>query len=154
MQRQAERMQEIDPDTDEVDIRRRIDELLAAIRSMDLERMMALFAPDIVSFDFEPPLQHVGVAAKRKNWAGVFATYQRPLGYEMHDLKITAGADVAIVHSLNQISGTLADGSRSEIWIRWTAGLRKIDGAWRIAHDHVSVPADVASGHAVLNLKP
>jgi hypothetical protein len=32
--------------------------------------------------------------------------------------------------------------------------LRKIDGNWLIAHDQVSVPLDVESGSALLNLKP
>jgi hypothetical protein len=30
----------------------------------------------------------------------------------------------------------------------------KTDGNWLIAHDHVSVPLDVASGRALLDLKP
>jgi hypothetical protein len=34
---------------------------------------------DIVSFDIEPPLQHLGAAAKRNNWTKVFIMYQRPL---------------------------------------------------------------------------
>jgi ketosteroid isomerase-like protein len=55
---------------DEADIRRRIDKLAEAIRTMDLEGVMSIYAPDIVSFDIEPPLQHVGAEAKRKNWIG------------------------------------------------------------------------------------
>jgi ketosteroid isomerase-like protein len=49
---------------DEADIRRRIDKLAEAIRTMDLEGVMSIYAPDIVSFDIEPPLQHVGAEAK------------------------------------------------------------------------------------------
>ena len=140
--------------TDEADIRRRIDTLVAALRAMDLEGVTALYAPDIVSFDIQPPLRHVGAAAKRKNWTDAFAAYQRPLGYELRDLTVTVGDDVAFGHSLNRISGTLRNGQRSELWLRWTACFRKIDGAWLIAHDQVSVPVDFASGHAVLDLDP
>ncbi len=39
-------------------------------------------------------------------------------------------------------------------WVRYTAGFRKIDGNWLIAHDQVSVPADFGSGRALLNLEP
>ena len=140
--------------TDEADIRRRLDELLAALHSMDLEGVMALYAPDVVSFDIVPPLRHMGVEAKRKQWVDAFATYQRPLGYEIRDLTLTVGDDVAFGHSLNRISGTLQNGQRSEFWLRWTAGFRKIDGTWRIAHDQVSVPVDFESGRALLDLKP
>jgi ketosteroid isomerase-like protein len=45
---------------DETEIRRRIDELVEAIRAMDIERVMEIYAPNIISFDVEPPLQHVG----------------------------------------------------------------------------------------------
>ncbi len=139
---------------DEADIRRRIDNGVKAIRAMDLEGVMVLYAPDIVSFDIVPPLQHVGAEAKRKNWVDVFATYQRPLGYEIRDLTITAGDDVAFGHSLNRISGTLKNGHRSDVWLRWTACFRKIDGNWLIAHDQVSVPVDFESGRALLDLEP
>ena len=70
----------------------------------------------------------------------------RPLGYEVRDLTITMGNDVAFGHSLNRISATLKNGKRSEFWLRWTTCFRKMDGNWLIAHHHVSVPIDVESG--------
>lgn len=139
---------------DEADIRARVDTLVAALHAMDLEGVMALYAPQIVSFDLGPPLRSVGAAAKRNNWVEAFAGFQPPLGYEMRDLAITVGDDVAFGYSLNRISGTLRNGQRTELWLRWTACFRKIDGAWLIVHDQVSVPADFASGRAVLDLAP
>jgi len=139
---------------DEADIRQRIDKLVQAIRAMDLDGVKPIFAPDIVSFDIVPPLQHVGAEAKWKNWADVFTVYQRPLGYEIHDLMITLGEDVAFGHSLNRISGTLKNGNRTDSWVRWTGCFRKIDGNWLIVHDQVSVPIDIESGKALLNLQP
>jgi uncharacterized protein (TIGR02246 family) len=139
---------------DEAGIRQRIDQLVQAIRAMDLEGVKPIFAPDIVSFDIVPPLRHVGAEAKWKNWADVFTVYQRPLGYEIHDLTITLGDDVAFGHSLNRISGTLKNGNRTDSWVRWTGCFRKIDGNWLIVHDQVSVPIDLESGKALLNLQP
>jgi uncharacterized protein (TIGR02246 family) len=140
--------------TDEADIRQRIDKLAEAIRAMNLEGVMSIYAPDIVSFDIVPPLQHVGAEAKRKNWVDAFAMYQHPLGYEIRDLTITVGDDVAFGHSLNRISGTLKNGNRTDFWLRSTTCFRKIDGNWLIAHDQVSVPLDLESSRALLNLKP
>lgn len=57
-----------------------------------------------MSFDIEPPLQHVEAEAKRKNGERVFAAYGQPLGYEIRDLAITVGDDVAFAHSLNRLS--------------------------------------------------
>jgi uncharacterized protein (TIGR02246 family) len=139
---------------DEAAIRQRIDRLAEAIRAADLERVMSIYTADLVSFDFDPPLQHVGAEAKRKNWIKAFTMYQRPLGYEVRDLTIVLGDNVAFGRSLNRISGTLKNGHRNDFWLRWTTGLRKIDGNWFIAHDHVSVPLDLESGRALLNLEP
>jgi uncharacterized protein (TIGR02246 family) len=139
---------------DEADIRQRIDELAEAIRAMDLEGVMSIYAPDIVSFDIEPPLQHVGADAKRRNWVRAFAMYQQPLGYEIRDLTITVGDDVAFAHSLNRISGTLKNGDKTDFCLRSTTCFRKVDGNWLIAHDQVSVPIDLEAGRALLNLEP
>jgi ketosteroid isomerase-like protein len=139
---------------EEADIRRRLDTLVSAVRSMDLESLKPMYAPDIVSFDIEPPLRHLGAEAKWRNWTKVFTIYQRPLGYEIRDLTITVSDDVAFAHTLARISGTLKNGSRRDYWVRWTSCLRKIDGNWLIAHDQISVPVDFASGRALLDLEP
>ena len=140
--------------SDEAEIRRRMDQLASALRAMDLDRVMSMYAPDMVSFDIGPPLHYVGAATKRKHWIEAFATYQPPLGYDIREFTLTAGDDVAFGYSLNRVSGTLKNGNRREFWLRWTAGFRKIDGNWLIAHDQVSVPVDLATGRAVLDLEP
>jgi uncharacterized protein (TIGR02246 family) len=139
---------------DEAEIRQQIDKLADAIRAMDLDAVMSIYAPDIVSFDVGPPLKRLGVEAKRGNWVDAFAMYQGPLGYEIRDLKITLADDMAVGHSLNRINGTMKNGTRTEFWVRATVCFRKIGGKWLIAHDHVSVPLDPESGRALLNLEP
>jgi ketosteroid isomerase-like protein len=140
---------------EEAQIRRRIDTLVEAIRTMALDGVKPLYAPDIVSFDAEPPLQHVGTASKMKNWVNVFTAFQRPLGYEIRDLSITVNGDVAFAHGFARLSGALKNGSRrGGIWVRYTIGFHKRDGNWLIVHDHVSVPFEVESGRALLNLEP
>jgi len=140
--------------TDEANIRQRINRWVEALRAMDLEGVMSLYAPEIVSFDIVPPLRHVGAKAKENNWAHLFVMYQRPLGYEIRDLALTLGEDLAFGRSLNRVSGTLKNGNRTNFWLRWTACFRKIEGNWLIEHDQVSVPVDPESGRALLNLEP
>ena len=140
---------------DEASIRQLIGRLAEAICAMDFGGLKACFAPDMVSFDVGgPPLQTEGAQAKLKNWEIAFAVFQPPLGYEIRDLNITVGDDVAFAHSFNRFSGTSEDGARNGPWVRYTAGLRKVDGNWLIAHDQVSVPADFASGRALMDLEP
>lgn len=139
---------------DEAEIRRRMDRFVEAVRAADIEGVKPIYAPDLVSFDIVPPLRHVGAKAKLRNWADVFAAYRPPLGYEIRDVTIVAGDDVAFAHSLNRISGTSPSGKRSDYWVRWTTCWRKARGNWLIVHDQVSVPLDVENGRALLDLEP
>jgi len=145
---------ENDSATNEAAVRELIDAYVEAIRSKDIEGVMAAYAPDLVAFDVVAPLQFVGAEAYRKIWREIFETFEGPIPYEVRDLSIAAGDDVAFSHSLNRNSGTMKTGQKADLWLRWTAGYRKIDGEWRIAHVQVSVPADLRTGRAMLDLKP
>jgi ketosteroid isomerase-like protein len=48
---------------DEAVIRQQVDKIVAGIRAKDLDGLKRLYAPDVVSLDVEPPLQHVGIEA-------------------------------------------------------------------------------------------
>lgn len=139
---------------DEAEIRRRVGEIVQGIRARDLDALERLYATDVVSFDVEPPLQHVGIAAKLKNWAAVF-TFFEDADYEVRDLTLTVGDEVAFGHGFGRLSGTLKNGTATNgMWVRATFCFRKIGGDWLIAHDQVSVPFDIASGRGVTDLEP
>jgi ketosteroid isomerase-like protein len=54
----------------------------------------------------------------------------------------------------DHFTGTPQSGPVTEVWVRWTACFRRIDGVWLIVHDHVSVPADLSRGQAAFDLTP
>jgi uncharacterized protein (TIGR02246 family) len=139
---------------DETEIKRVMESGVEAVRTRDIDGVMSIYAPEVVSFDIVPPLKYVGADAFRKVWEEVFFVYQGPIDYEIHDLTITVGDDVAFSHSLNRISGTLNNGQKTDLWLRWTACFRKINGKWLIVHHQNSVPVDLEHGKAVLDLKP
>jgi ketosteroid isomerase-like protein len=140
---------------DEAEIRGQIARLAESIRGADLEGLKPLYAPEVVSFDVGPRLQDVGAEAKWNNWIAAFALFDRPIGFEIRDITITVGGDVAFGRSFNRLSGTLKNGTRSGgFWVRATYCFRKIDGNWLIVHDHASAPLDPGSGKALLNLEP
>ena len=138
----------------EAAIRQRVADGVEAVRARDIDAVMALYASNIVSFDIGPPLRYSGADHKRRAWQEVFAAYAGPIVYEVHALNVTTHGELAFAHSLNHVSGTLASGQISDFWLRWTACFRRIDGVWLVVHDHVSVPADLEHGQAVLNLRP
>ena len=85
-----------------------------------------------------------------------FSGFDGPIDYEIRDLAVTIGESVAFCHSLNRLSATpRGTAERFDLWFRSTIGLRKIDGRWRIAHEHMSTPfyMDGTFG-AAIDLKP
>lgn len=141
-------------EVDEATIRQQVDKIVEGLRAKDLEGLKQLYATDIVSFDVEPPLQHVGIEAKLKNWANAF-TFFRDVTYEVRDLALTVSADVAFGHFFGRLSGTLNNGTEtSGMWVRVTLCFRKIGGNWLISHDQVSVPLDIQNGKGVVDLEP
>ena len=139
---------------DEDRIRTLIDERVKAVHAKDLAGAMADHAPDVVMFDVITPLHYRGTATVRERTAAWFALYQSPIGYEVRDLRITTGEDVAFCHYLSRVSGTRTDGGTVAMWVRATVCFRKVDGTWMVVHEHDSVPFDPASGKASLDLTP
>jgi len=133
-----------DTASDQAAIRALVDAFVAAVRAKDIDGVMHVFAREVVSFDLGPPLQH-GSEDFVRRWRALFEAHSGPVDYEVRDLSITVGGDVAFSHSLNR---------NGERWLRWTACYRRMDGWWRIVHEHVSVPVDMRQGTAVLELTP
>lgn len=140
--------------SDEAQIQQQIDNFVKAFRTKDLNLMMSLYAPGFVAFDIVPPLQQVGTDTYKNVWEKVFAFFQHPIDFETRDLSIVTGADVAFSRQLLRLQTTMPNGQKVDRWERLTFGFRKIDGVWLIVHEHVSVPADLFSGRAVLDLQP
>ena len=139
---------------DEAELRQHIGKIVEGIEGKDLDALRRLYSQDVVSFDVEPPLQHVGVDAKLKNWATAFAFFQ-DVSYEVRDLALTVDENVAFGHCFGRLSGTTRTGvAIGGMWVRATFCFRKIDGNWLISHDQVSVPFDIASGKGVTDLEP
>lgn len=131
-----------------------IDHRVAAVRAKDLDGLLANYAPNVLSFDVLNPLRSVGSDAVRTRAEDWFASYQGPIGYEIRDLSIEAGNDVAFCTFLYRVTGTLNDGGEVDMWVRATVCYRKVDGRWTVTHEHDSVPFDVESGKASLDLRP
>ena len=140
--------------TEEAAIRALMEQWTAAVRTKDIDKLIAYYATDVAVFDLLPPLEFVGAAHYRQNWAAWFPSWQGLIGYEMHDLTITAGDEVAFARRLNHITGARTDGEKSDVWVRPTVCFRKIAGQWKIAHEHLSVPYDMETRTASLDLKP
>jgi ketosteroid isomerase-like protein len=123
-----------------------------AIRMKDIDRLMSLYSPDVVYFDLVPPLQYAGSAALRHRFTEWFGGWKSAIGQDIHDLKILASGDVAAAHMLIRASGTRTDGQDVGFWVRASDYCRRSDQGWLIAHEHISLPVDLKSGKAAMDL--
>lgn len=139
---------------DEAQICALIEERVKAVRAKDINGVMSNHAPDILAFDVVNPLQYIGSDTVRERAEEWFSLYQGPIGYETCDLSITTGDDVAFCHYLYRVSGTRTDGGQVDMWVRATVCYCKINGIWMITHEHNSVPFNVETFKASLDLKP
>jgi ketosteroid isomerase-like protein len=89
-------------------------------------------------FDVPAPVQLKGIDAYRRSWE-VFFTHQGKGGaFNLGELQIATGHDVAFCHAILTCGG--ADPA-DQFPVRLTIGLRKVDNAWVVTHEHHSVPA-------------
>jgi len=123
---------------DEARIRSVIEDWSGALRRKDPGGVVANHAADYVQFSLAPPL--VSTEGNAEGLAAWFATWQGSLGHELSDLRIAVGGDTAFCHGLARLSGTKSDGQGVELWFRLTLGFRRTGGAWKITHEHESVP--------------
>ena len=120
----------------------------AAVHTGDLEAVLADHARDIVMYDVPPPYEGVrGLEAYRETWPGFFRWQASGAAFELTELDVTAGADVAFARAL-LICGT-PDETASGQRLRLTIGLRKEDGRWIVVHEHHSFSDDRSAGAAV-----
>jgi|ERR1700730_399142 uncharacterized protein (TIGR02246 family) len=139
---------------EEAQIRALIENRVKAVRGKDIDALVSSYAPDVLAFDVVNPLQSTGSDAIRKRLQEWLSSFQGPVGFEIRGLSIAIGDEVAFCHGLSGVSGTRADGGGINMWYRTTVCYRKIDGEWIITHEHNSVPFNMESGKASLDLKP
>jgi uncharacterized protein (TIGR02246 family) len=126
---------------DEVAIRELVEGWARAVRASDVKGILADHSADMLMFDVPPPLQSKGLEAYKGTWDLFFSWAQDSGVFDITEMTITAGRDVAFVAALMRCAGTEANGDKTELAFRLTIGLCKIDGRWIVTHEHHSLPA-------------
>ena len=135
-------------------IRELMDNWAKKFRAKDLDGIMSIYAPDVVSFDAIARLQFKGVDEYRKHWEACLSFCQGPITFEIRDMNVATGDGVAFTHYLTRCGGTDQNGEEKASWMRATVCYRKINGEWKVVHEHYSAPFDMESGRALFDLEP
>ena len=112
-----------------------------AVHAGDLDTVMEDHADDIVMFDVPPPDEGVrGLAAYRELWPPFFEWQREGAAFEITELEVAPGNDVAFVWALLRCGTPDELASDPANRLRLTIGLRKQDGRWLVTHEHHSFP--------------
>jgi ketosteroid isomerase-like protein len=125
--------------TAETQIKALVEAWADAVRRHDLPSILAHHDQDIVMFDVPPPLQSRGLDQYKKTWDLFFRYHEPSQAFDIEELAITAGEDVAFAIAVMRCGFGIS--GPPEFLFRLTIGLRKVDDGWRIVHEHHSVPA-------------
>ncbi len=126
---------------DEAEICALIDRWAKAVRDENRAAIRADHDPGILMFDVPPPLVSRGLDAYMDTWETFFKYAEKPVAFVFHDIQVTCGHEVAFATALGRCVDIDRNGLREPLEFRLTMGLRKIDGRWRIFHEHHSLPA-------------
>jgi ketosteroid isomerase-like protein len=123
----------------EAEIRALIENWASAVRAKNFEGILANHSHGILMFDVPPPFQSKGIEAYKRTWDLFFKWAPDPAVFDILEMTITAGEDVAFAAAVMQC----VDGAeKNRLSFRLTIGLSKIGGKWTIVHEHHSVPAE------------
>ncbi len=126
---------------EEAAVREVIEAWASAVRGRDIDGILRHHSADIAMFDVPPPFRSIGIDAYRATWDIFLSWSSDPVRFDIVDMEIAAGNDVAFAFAAMRCAGPGAGGQHDALDFRLTIGLRKIGGQWTIIHEHHSVPA-------------
>jgi uncharacterized protein (TIGR02246 family) len=126
----------------ESEVRAIIENWAKAVRQRDIDGILANHADDIVMYDIPPPFESKGVEAYRNTWDTFFKWSKDSGVFDITELNIVAGDDVAFAYASMKCMGYTESGEEEPLQFRLTVGLEKQDGKWLIGHEHHSIPSD------------
>jgi uncharacterized protein (TIGR02246 family) len=125
---------------DEAAIRALVERWARAVREKDYEGILADHSADMLMFDV-PPASIEGTRGVQGDLGSLLLLEPESGVFDISEMSITAGSDVAFVAALMRFAGTAPNGVEEELAFRLTIRLRKLDGRWIVTHEHHSLPA-------------
>ena len=127
---------------------------MKALSMKDVKRMMSYYAADVVVYDVKPPFQTKGAVAWRHTWEACIGYFPASFTVVISDLHIHVSGDIALAHYFFRLKGPEKEHDAMQTWMRATTGFKKIQGKWKIIHEHGSVPFNPHTMQALFTLEP
>lgn len=134
---------------DEKNLRTAIAEWNKAFERKDSAALTKDYLSDCILFDCKPPYKIVGQDAIKHMWDHCLPYMPEKFTIEVKDEKLVVDGNMAYLHALHHmhVEGE-SNHPACQTWLRVTVIYRKVNGAWKVAHEHVSVPFNPMNNHA------
>jgi ketosteroid isomerase-like protein len=110
-----------------------------------LDEVLSHHGIDAVIYDVLSPLAYNGSEAYRESWGDWQPELESEGEFEVEDLHISAGDDFGYAFGLIRCGGAYPDGQKLSDLVRATFCLERVEGKWKITHQHISRPFSSAS---------
>jgi ketosteroid isomerase-like protein len=120
----------------------------------DVDALMTKIDDHVVSYEHVIPLQYSGANAVREVCRRGFEAMKGQFRWDIPDLQVIVRDDIAVTWGLNRMQAQESGKPGVELWSRGTRIFQKVDGKWKLIHQHVSFPYDPGTGAAKTDLKP
>lgn len=140
----------------EYELRQKIEAYWKAVRAGDLDTITTFYADSIIAYDMMPPLKFDNLKRyKEAAWKQCFTdAFRFPIVYDYKEDSFQVFGDSALMYGEVHMIGTFKEGGdKTESRLRNTTFFQKVDGDWKIIHEHNSVPLDM-NMKGLMNLKP
>lgn len=124
---------------EKAEIRQLIHDFFTALEAKNIERMLSFYASEAIMFDVKAPFQTKGAIAWKHTWEACIDYFPETFKVETKDMHISANENLAFSHYLFRFT-TKQDHPAAQTWMRATGCYKKVQGKWKILHEHASVP--------------
>jgi ketosteroid isomerase-like protein len=131
-----------------------LQDTFAAISAKDSKRLIAHYASDVIVYDVKPPFQTKGAVAWRHTWEASFPYFPDKFRFEVSELNIQVGADLAVANFFMRIITDDPRHDAAQTWVRCTSCLKKQQSKWKIFHEHGSLPYNPHTLQVLQTLEP
>jgi ketosteroid isomerase-like protein len=138
---------------EEYKVRTVLEEWAAATRQNRRNDILQHHSANLVIFDVLPPMKYESAESYQQSWDEWQPDTQHQGGgggggddddttvFHLENLTITVDiGDIAFAHCFIRCGGPLPDVSTFQDLVRATFCLQKVNGSWRVEHQHVSKP--------------
>ncbi len=124
----------------------------AAVLARDVDAFAALYDDEVHVFDMWGAWSLRGIDAWRAMAVDWFASLgDERVVVDAREAGGTRSGDIAVGHAVLTYTALSPEGEKlRSLDNRITLGLRRVDGAWKVFHEHTSAPIEHGSGKAIL----